>query len=329
MKTRKGLIIAVAVFCFSGLSTVAEVRKWTAADGRTLEAEFISATERNVTLRRKSDGRRFTLPLDKLSEDDKKWVAEKLLDMAGPEKKDATGIFEKRLTEDWEKMEFESLVFRFYGGRGLNKKKRYPVVVYLHGKGSGGNDNEKQLHGSAKKFAEGSFYKKNPSFILVPQCPDDSRGWRGEYLDDVIKLIGTAIEHLPVDEDRIYITGVSMGGYGTWSALAHSPKLFAAAVPVCGGGNPSTAKSIKDIAIWAHHGAADDVVPVEGTRRMVKALERARGNIKYTEYDEASGIKHDAWTPCYANDEVYKWIFEQRRGQKKKKEEEKGALDRF
>ena len=96
--------------------------------------------------------------------------------------------------------------------------------------------------------------KKNPSFIFAPQCPDDSKGWRGEYLDDVIGLLKTAIKNLPVDEDRIYITGLSMGGFGTWSALAEAPDLFAAAVPVCGGGDPRTAKAIKDIPIWTHHG---------------------------------------------------------------------------
>ena len=107
-----------------------------------------------------------------------------------------------------------------------------------------------------------------------------------------------------------------MGGFGTWSALAEAPDLFSAAVPVCGGGNPSTAKAIKDIPIWTHHGVADPVVSVEFTRRMVETLKKEKGNIKYTEYDAASGIKHDAWTPCYSNPEVYEWIYEQRKGKK-------------
>lgn len=88
------------------------------------------------------------------------------------------------------------------------------------------------------------------------------------------------------------------------------------AVPVCGGGNPATAEDIKDIPIWVHHGAADPIVKVEGSRRMVEALKEIEGNVKYTEYDEASGIEHNAWDPCYSNDEVFEWIFTQKRGEK-------------
>ena len=161
------------------------------------------------------------------------------------------------------------------------------------------------------------FYRSNPSFVIAPQCPDDSRGWRGQFLDDVLGLVSQAIKHLPVDKSRIYITGLSMGGYGTWSAIAEAPELFAAAVPVCGGGDPRSAKSIKNLPIWAHHGVADNVVPVSQTQRMVTALEKVKGRIRYTEYDEASGIKHDAWTPCYGNPEVFEWMFAQRRGKKK------------
>ncbi len=309
-------LAALTSILFGGPAQADEQRTWTSADGKTVEAEFMSATDRHVTIRRGSDGRRFTMALDTLSEADRAWVADKVAALAGPEPKEPSGIFADKLNDDFEHMEFGSLKFRFYGGKRLRANERYPVVVYLHGKGSGGTDNEKQLHGAARKFAEGDFYKDNPSFILVPQCPDDSKGWNGEYLDDVIGLIEAALENLPADPDRVYITGVSMGGFGTWKAIAHSPELFAAAVPVCGGGSPSTARDIKAIPIWAHHGVADDVVPVAGTQRMVEALERVRGNIKYTEYDEASGIKHNAWTPCYNNPEVFEWIFAQRRGAK-------------
>lgn len=296
-----------------------ETRTWTSTDGRSLKAEFISANEKNVTLRRSSDGRRFTLPLNKISEADQKWVAEALESLNGPGEKEPGGIFEDRLTGDWEKMDYESLKFRFYSNKRMSEKKRYPILIFLHGRGSGGNDNEKQLNGIVRNFAKGRFHEKNPSFIFAPQCPDDNKGWRGEYLEDVIGLVKTAVKNLPVDEDRIYITGLSMGGFGTWSALAEAPELFAAAVPVCGGGDPRTAKAIKDIPIWTHHGVADAVVSVEFTRRMVEALKKEKGNIKYTEYDEASGVKHDAWTPCYSNPEVFEWMYEQRKGGKKDK----------
>ena len=179
------------------------------------------------------------MELDKISEVDRTWVAEALADRAGSGEKNPGGIFEGRATDEWEKMEFESLKFRFYGGKRLRAKQRYPLVIFLHGKGSGGSDNEKQLSGAPRKFAQDEIYRDNPSYILAPQCPDDSKGWRGQYLNDVIGLIKAAVEHLPVDEDRVYITGISMGGFGTWSALAAAPDLFAAGVPVCGGGDPS------------------------------------------------------------------------------------------
>jgi predicted peptidase len=284
-----------------------------------LKAEFVSANDKNVTLRRTSDGRRFTLPLKNISEADQQWVAKTLESLNGPEEKKPGGIFEDRLTGEWEKMDYESLKFRFHGNKRTSGKKRYPILIFLHGRGSGGSDNEKQLNGIVRNFANGRFHDKNPSFIFAPQCPDDNKGWRGEYLEDVIGLLKTAVKDLPVDEDRIYITGLSMGGFGTWSALAKAPGLFAAAVPVCGGGDPRTAKAIKDIPIWTHHGVADAVVSVEFTRRMVEALKKEKGNIKYTEYDEASGVKHDAWTPCYSNPEVFEWMYEQRKGGQKDK----------
>ena len=310
--------LLAALLVTAGISnlTAREVRTWTSADGRTLEAEFVTATDRHVTLRRQSDGRRFTLPLDKISEADREWVAGARTDLAGPGEKEPGGIFADRVTGEWEKMEFNSLKFRFYGEKKLSAKKRYPLVLYLHGKGSGGTDNEKQLGGAPKKFASGDIYKDNPSFVFAPQCPDDTKGWNGVYLEDVIELVKTAAENLPVDEDRIYITGLSMGGFGTWAAITKAPELFAAAVPVCGGGNPRSAKAIKDIPIWNHHGAADPIVSVEFSRKMVEALKEVRGNIKYTEYDEASGIKHDAWTPCYGNPDVFEWLFEQRKGKR-------------
>ena len=166
-------------------------------------------------------------------------------------------------------------------------------------------------------LVEKGFYRNNPSFVIAPQCPDDGRGWRGQFLDDVIGLVDEAIKHLPVDKSRIYITGLSMGGYGTWSAIAEAPDVFAAAVPVCGGGDPRSAKSIRDIPIWAHHGVADNVVPVAASQVMVAALEKVKGRIRYTEYDKESGIKHNAWTPCYSNPEVFEWLFSQRLGKKK------------
>ena len=308
----------ICIWLFSNLTNLIanEVRKWESSDGQILKAEFISANERVVTIRRSTDGRRFTIPLDRISDKDRDWVKEKLEEIKGPGKKEPSGIFKDRLNDEWEKMEFGTLKFRFWGGEKLRPTKRYPFVVFLHGRGSGGSDNEKQLFSVPRKFTSKNFYKDNPSFLIAPQCPDDTLGWRGNYIDDVIKIVKEAIEHLPVDKNRIYITGVSMGGFGTWEALSLAPELFAAAVPICGGATPSIARKIKDIPIWTHHGEADEVVKVEWTRGIVDALERAKGNIKYTEYPKELGIKHDAWKPCYNNAEVFDWMFSQIKGKK-------------
>jgi predicted esterase len=308
---RAALVVAGVVMGHAG---TAVARTWVSADGRHLEAEFVRATATEVTLLRAADRREFTVALDSLSEGDRQWVRDKVTELEKPEPVAGQGVFAGKVTGEWEKMEFGSLKFRFFGGKSLDARKSYPLVVFLHGRGSGGDDNERQLGGQARKFASDEIYKTNPSFVVVPQCPDDNRGWNGEFLDDVIGLVETAVKSLPVDEDRLYITGVSMGGFGTFAAISQEPKLFAAAVPVCGGGNPSAARSLRKVAIWVHHGAADDVVGVENSRRMVEALEDERGIVRYTEYDEASGIKHNAWDPCYNNPEVFTWLFAQRRG---------------
>jgi poly(3-hydroxybutyrate) depolymerase len=116
-----------------------------------------------------------------------------------------------------------------------------------------------------------------------------------------------------LDDQRLYITGLSMGGYGTWDAIARNPKLFAAAVPVCGGADEATAPIIKDIPIWCFHGGADPVVPTDRSRNMIKALKEAGGDPKYTEYP---GVGHNSWDKAYSEPDLPKWLFEQKRGEK-------------
>ena len=220
----------------------------------------------------------------------------------------AESLFTGKSTGTWEKLEFNSLKLRFFGDPKQDAAKSYPLVIFLHGRGSGGNDNEKQLGSGAKSFADPENFAKRPCFILVPQCPDDKIGWLGTTQDDLIKLINVAVESLPVDKTRIYLTGLSMGGFGTWFAIAREPALFAAALPVCGGGDPATATAIRKVPIWAFHGAEDNVVPPSFSQKMVAALKKIDGNIKYT---ELPGVKHNAWDHVYANQEVHEWLFSQ------------------
>jgi len=299
------LVLAASVY-------LAEARTWTSTDGRSLEASFLDATDTEVILVRDEDAKEFTIPLSRLSEEDQVFIAKEVAKKKGLVRALATGLFEDKVTGEWEKLEFEGMKFRFYAAPDLGGGT-YPVLVYLHGKGQGGDDNEKQLSGQVKKFASGEIYGKHPCFLMVPQCPDDEVGWKEDNLYKAIDIVVEMQANLPVDKDRIYITGVSMGGFGAWKAVAEEPKYFAAALPICGGGDPRRAWDIRKVPIWAHHGADDDIVPVKYSRDMVEALKKVKGNIKYTEYP---GVKHNVWDFCYSNPEVFEWLFSQRKGQK-------------
>jgi predicted peptidase len=160
---------------------------------------------------------------------------------------------------------------------------------------------------------------------VIPQCPTQRRwsnaNWRRpapegsenspETLKAVIELLDKLVAELPVDHDRIYITGISMGGYGTWDTIARRPEYFAAAIPICGGGDPAAAVKFKSLPIWAFHGAEDKTVQPSRTIEMVEALRKAGGTPKFTLYP---GVGHDCWTQTYANPEVFAWLFEQRKG---------------
>jgi len=127
----------------------------------------------------------------------------------------------------------------------------------------------------------------------------------------VLDLIEALCNEYRIDKARIYLTGVSMGGYGTWDLISRRPELFAAAIPVCGGGDPAQAEKLAKLPIGAFHGDADPLVPVERPRDMIAAIKKAGGEPTYTEY---KGVGHDAWTPTYRDNKVLDWLFEQKKG---------------
>lgn len=127
------------------------------------------------------------------------------------------------------------------------------------------------------------------------------------YLKAVIELTDELQKEFSIDKNRLYITGLSMGGYGTWDAITRYPGKFRAAVPICGGGDPAKAAPIKDMKIWAFHGELDDVVPAKGSQNMIKALREAGGNPRYTEY---KGVDHGSWERAYAEPELLDWLFD-------------------
>ena len=135
-----------------------------------------------------------------------------------------------------------------------------------------------------------------------------------------IKALEEIIASEPIDTTRIYLTGLSMGGYGSWDLVARMPNRFAAVVPVCGGGDEKTAPLFANVPVWCFHGDADKAVPVEHSRRMIAAIKSAGGTPKYS---ELPGVGHDSWTPAYRDPQVLDWIFSQRREANPKKESTK------
>ena len=190
------------------------------------------------------------------------------------------------------------------------EKKNWPLILFLHGAGERGSDIEKvKVHGPPKIVQT----KKDFPFIVVsPQCPEDE--WWTDKTEVLINLLDEIVAHYDVDTERIYLTGLSMGGYGSWALASQYPDRFAAVAPICGGGDPILARTLKDVPIWAFHGAKDSVVPVEESKRLVEAVNARGGNAKLTIYPDAN---HDSWTETYNNPKLYDWLLEHRRTSKK------------
>lgn len=303
------LYLAAGFGCQLILLSGIGARTWTANDGRTLEADFLSANETEVTVRN-SAGNDFTIPLERLSEVDKAWLKAKTEERKRPKR--VTGPYADKITGDWAKAMWENrLAYRIYG-KDLDANQKYPLVIFLHGRGGEGSDNEKHLGNVGKVWGTEDFYAKHPSIAVVPQCYDRGDGWGGKVAEDLIDLIEDMVENLPIDTSRIYITGYSMGAYGCWHLMGQEPDLFAAAIPVAGGGDPGDARKMKQVAIWAFHGDQDPTVPASQSRDMVEAVKRARGNIKYT---EMPGEGHAISGKVFFDPDVREWLFAQKREQ--------------
>ena len=191
-------------------------------------------------------------------------------------------------------------------GYDTNHDQKYPLILFLHGIGERGNDLEKiKLHGLPKMVED---FPDFPFILISPQCPDDTR-WECE-LDAIDHLLNTVVDTLRVDEDRIILTGLSMGGAGTWAMVAKFPDRFAAIVPICGAGDPSQAEKFSHVPVWIFHGTEDKAVPFERSSVMYEALKNSGGLPRFTIYN---GAGHDVWIPAYDTDELYEWMAEQSR----------------
>jgi predicted peptidase len=202
------------------------------------------------------------------------------------------------------------LHYLLYLPKDYQQKEAWPLLLFLHGAGERG-DNLKLVkkHGPPKLIEAG---KSFPFVIVSPQCPD-SKWWEPVSLTGLLDEI---VEKYKIDKDHVYITGLSMGGFGTWSLASYTPKRFAAIVPICGGGEAIAARYLPHLPAWVFHGAKDSVVPLSRSQVMVDALKQAGGNVKFTIYPNAG---HDAWTETYNNPELYEWLLKQKRDGDEKK----------
>jgi predicted peptidase len=210
---------------------------------------------------------------------------------------------------------------------------KYPLIVVLHGSGERGNNNESQLIWGGDLFVDSANRAKFPAIVVFPQCPADQRWAPGKRIDAkgdtlgglrvysdssiqkplklVLDFIDTLVAAGRVDNKRIYVGGLSMGGMGTFDILSRRPDLFAAAFPICGAGDPGAiSKYRKGLPFWVFHGAADPVVPVSNSRLMVDLLQKNKFKVRYSEYP---GVGHDSWKNAFAEKELLPWLFAQKK----------------
>jgi predicted peptidase len=197
------------------------------------------------------------------------------------------------------------LEYLLYLPKGYGRsKKKWPLMVFLHGSGERGSNLEMvKSHGPPKLIEAGQEF---PFIMVSPQCPADA--W---WTTDMIStLLDDLEQHLQVDTTRVYLTGLSMGGFGTWATAGEFPNRFAAIAPICGGGLELWMRNITHLPVWAFHGAKDDVVPLEQTTRLIHELKRLGSKkAKLTVYKNAG---HDSWTRAYANPKLYEWMLAQK-----------------
>lgn len=201
--------------------------------------------------------------------------------------------------------------------------RKYPLVIFLHGSGERGNDNDAQLKWGVMNFATDQVMAAHPAFVIAPQCPEKMT-WSNftgrnqgviqlaptpsKPMELVIGLVRDMMKNKMIDTNRIYITGLSMGGFGTYDAIERYPDLFAAAMPVCGGGDVSKAASIAHIPIWNFHGMEDPAVNVEFSANMLQALIKAGAHPGFTFYPETG---HFSWIAAYSDASAINWLFRQ------------------
>lgn len=234
----------------------------------------------------------------------------------------------------YSKKEFASadgkkLPYRILLPEAYDPSRKYPLILVLHGAGERGNDNEKQLVHGSKLFLDPTNRRKFPAIVVFPQCPEDSY-WSSVQIDRAktplaldfdytrpanepltlaMMLVAELVKTEGVDARRVYITGLSMGGMGTFEAVYRNPGVFAAALPICGGGDTGHYRKV-DTPFWVFHGTDDAVVDVNYSRAMVDRLKELKVKVKYTEYP---GVNHNSWDNAFTEKKFLKWMFRKKR----------------
>ncbi|MFT3902841.1 MAG: prolyl oligopeptidase family serine peptidase [Niabella sp.] len=231
----------------------------------------------------------------------------------------------------WFAQSKETLPYRILLPENYNPQQKYPLVLFLHGSGESGNDNELQLVHGARLFLDEQNRKQYPAIVVFPQnalnsswsnmqTVSDEKGERSFYFvpggtpSTSMRLLTSLVDNLfkqyKIRRDQVYVMGLSMGGMGTFEIVNRMPGMFAAAVPICGGASTATAANLKGTAWWVFHGAKDDVVLPKYSEEMVKAMKRNGVNVKFTLYPDAN---HNSWDSAFAEPGLLKWLFAQKK----------------
>ena len=222
----------------------------------------------------------------------------------------------------------DTIRYRLLTPERLNHGEKYPLVIFLHGAGERGNDNEKQLTHGSQMWLNPVNRENHPAFVIFPQCPSDGY-WaynsrpesfspgkmplappQSEVFSSLMELIRHYLDMPQIDRNRVYIMGLSMGGMGTFDLTVRYPQIFTAAIPICGTVNPARLHAAKSIKFRIFHGDADNVVPPEGSREAYKALKAAGADVEYIEFP---GCNHGSWNPAFNYPGFMDWLFAQKK----------------
>ncbi len=223
------------------------------------------------------------------------------------------------VAREYESARGVKLPYRLFVPATAKRDAELPLILYLHGRGGAGTDNRKQISGGnwlgTHIWIQPGPLKRHPAFVLAPQIPENAN-WHSPsaepspHVAALLELLGELRSELRIDARRVYVVGQSLGGYGAWDLIARQPDLFAAAIPLCGGGDTKRILSARNVAVWAFHGAKDGTVLAARSREMVAALRTVNSSVKYTEYPD---VGHDVWSRAFRERRLPEWMFAQRR----------------